>query len=103
MALPLEDTIVNRGRWPHKLGDMISCERPVVTSAGGEFPQILGERGCASLAAFEPAAFAAALLRILETPEEGQRMAERGRNFAQTELEWSIIGRQVLDVIERVA
>ena len=103
MALPLEDTIVNRGRWPHKLGDMISCERPVVTTAGGEFPQMLGEQGCASLAAFDPEAFARAMCRILASPEEAKNMAARGREFAQSELEWQIIGRQVLDVVERVA
>ena len=103
MALPLEDNIVNRGRWPHKLGDMIACERPVVTTGGGEFPRILGGRGCASLAAFDPADFAAALCRVLESPDKGKEMAARGRAFAQSELEWRIIGRQVLDVIERVA
>lgn len=103
MALPLEDTIVNRGRWPHKLGDMISCERPVVTSAGGEFPQLLGDRGCASLEAFNSEAFADAICRILESPGEAQLMAKKARDFARAELEWRIIGKQVLDVIERVA
>src|SRR3546814_16857697 len=27
LALPLEDDIVNRGRWPHKLGDMLEIGR----------------------------------------------------------------------------
>lgn len=103
MALPLEDTIVNRGRWPHKLGDMISCERAVVTTAGGEFPQMLGEHACASLAMFDSAAFAKAVCGILADPEGARKMAARGREFARSELEWQIIGRQVLDVIERVA
>lgn len=102
LALPLEDTLTNRGRWPHKLGDMIAAQRPVVTCAAGQFPELLCARGCARLAAFSPDAFRDAILDLATNPIESEAMALRGREFAVNELSWDLIGAQVARVVEMV-
>ena len=35
-ALPLTDSLRNRGRWPHKLGDFIWMNRPIITTSVGD-------------------------------------------------------------------
>jgi glycosyltransferase involved in cell wall biosynthesis len=101
LALPLEDNLVNRGRWPHKLGDMLAAQRPVVVSQGGEFPQLLRERQCALLVEFDAGAFARAIDDIIDRPDEHAPMAARGRNLIETELNWDVIGGQLEDVLRR--
>jgi glycosyltransferase involved in cell wall biosynthesis len=103
LALPLEDNLINRGRWPHKLGDMIAAERPVLVSKGGEFPAMLGERGAARVIAFKAEAYAAAILALIRSPEDGAALAARGRRIVVEELNWARIGAQIRDVILRVA
>ena len=81
LALPLEDNLTNRGRWPHKLGDMIAAQRPVIVSRGGEFPELLESRGCALVVDFDAAAFARGIDRVIAQHTSFREMARRGRAF----------------------
>ena len=101
LALPLEDNLVNRGRWPHKLGDMIAAQRPVIVSRGGEFPQLLEARGCAHVVDFDAAAFARGIDEVLARHEHFEAMALRGRRLIETELNWDVIGAQLQDVLHQ--
>jgi len=103
LALPLADTLVNRGRWPHKLGDMLAAERPVIVSAGGEFPEMIGTRNCGRLVPFNGEAYAAALVDLLEYPEAAAELAQRGRRLMIDEFNWVKIGHQLRDVVQKVA
>jgi glycosyltransferase involved in cell wall biosynthesis len=100
-ALPLEDSLANRGRWPHKLGDMLAARRPVVVSLGGEFPQLLRERDCAVVVGFGADDFAHAIRRILGAPAEYEGIAARGRQLIERELNWEVIGDQLEEALER--
>jgi len=102
LALPLEDNLINRGRWPHKLGDLLAAGRPVLVSVGGEFPEMLGQRGCARVVSFEPAAYAAAVTDLLASPEGAADLARRGRELIVDELNWDRLGDQVASVVEGV-
>jgi glycosyltransferase involved in cell wall biosynthesis len=102
MALPLEDNLVNRGRWPHKLGDMLAAQRPVVVSPGGEFTELIAARDCGVVCEYTAAGFAAAIDRILDAPVAYEGMAERGRRLIETELNWDVIGRKLEDALRAV-
>lgn len=102
LALPLEDSLNNWSRWPHKLGDMISVERPVVTSIGGEFPEILGRGNSAWVVPFTAEGFAGGILEILRDPQAAAAMARRGRLFAVDSLAWDIVGGQVAHVVDHL-
>jgi glycosyltransferase involved in cell wall biosynthesis len=102
LALPLANTLVNRGRWPHKLGDMLAAERPVIVSAGGEFPIMLGLRSCARVVRFTGKGYADALLELLRLPREAAELAHRGRRLVLDELNWAKIGDQLQELVERV-
>jgi len=103
LALPLEDNLINRGRWPHKLGDMLAAARPVIVSRGGEFPRLLESRGCAIVVDFEAAAFARAIDAALGDRARHTEVAARGRDLVERELNWNAIGDQLEGVLRRVA
>lgn len=102
LALPLEDNLINRGRWPHKLGDLVAAARPVLVSVGGEFPQMLGARGCAWVLPFDAVAYAEAISALLCSPHRAAELARRGRDLIVKELNWDRIGVEVAAVVERV-
>lgn len=95
LALPLEDTLTNRARWPHKLGDMIAAGRPVLTGPGGEFPELLRERSAAVVLPFTVPAYAQAIIDVVRNPQAYAPMVANARELAQKELDWSVIGEQV--------
>ncbi len=101
LALPLEDNLTNRGRWPHKLGDMIAAQRPVVASRGGEFPALLEARAAACLVEHSATGFARAIGEILARPDAYTAMARRGRELIERELNWDVIGAWLVEVVDR--
>ena len=101
LALPLEDNLVNRGRWPHKLGDMLAAKRPVIVSRGGEFPELLDERRCAVVVGFDAPSFARAIDDVLARPDTYAPFAERGRALIESELNWDVIGAHLEAVVRR--
>ena len=101
LALPLEDNLVNRGRWPHKLGDMLAARRPVLVSPGGEFPSMLGEKDCAIVLPLAAYSYATTIEAIINNPAAYKAMAERGRSLILDELNWTRIGEQIESVIRK--
>jgi glycosyltransferase involved in cell wall biosynthesis len=102
LALPLEDNLVNRGRWPHKLGDMIAAQRPVIVSGGGEFPALLAARSAALVVDHSAEAFARAFADVFSDPDAFAAMARRGRELIERELNWDVIGDRLAEIV-RVA
>jgi glycosyltransferase involved in cell wall biosynthesis len=102
LALPLEDNLVNRGRWPHKLGDMLATARPVIVSRGGEFPRLLEARGCAVVVDFEAGAFGRAIDAALGDHPRHAELAARGRQLIERELNWDMIGVQLERMLRHV-
>jgi glycosyltransferase involved in cell wall biosynthesis len=101
LALPLADNLVNRGRWPHKLGDMLAAQRPVVISHGGEFSELIEQRACGVVTDYSAAGFARAIEDVLARPEHHAAIAQRGRALIETELNWDVIGVHLADALER--
>jgi len=100
-ALPLEDNLTNRGRWPHKLGDMIASQRPVIVSRGGEFPALLERTHAAMIVDHSPAAFARAMVDVAAEPVRFAAMARRGRELIEQQLNWDVIGAELERAVAR--
>lgn len=101
LVLPLEDNLTNRGRWPHKLGDMIAAQRPVIVSRGGEFPALLEHHAAALIVEHSPAAFARAMTEVVADPARFAAMARRGRALVEQRLNWDVIGGELARAVER--
>jgi glycosyltransferase involved in cell wall biosynthesis len=99
LLLPMEDTVVERARFPIRLGDYLSAERPVVASDVGQVGRIIRENDCGLLAADEPE-FARRLKDLLDNPDRRRRLGLLARRTAIEKLHWKKIAAQMKELYE---
>lgn len=88
MLLPYSNRPVNVFRYPHKLGGYLAAGRPIVTNFTGDLGQLVREEQAGLTTADCPGAFAHGILSIFEDAEWGAEMGKRGRNLAESKLDW---------------
>lgn len=84
LALPLSDTIANRGRWPSKVNEFVAVGRPTVACDVGDVAELLRDNDIGLLAKPEPVDFAAKLDELLADPARAKAMGDRAREVART-------------------
>jgi glycosyltransferase involved in cell wall biosynthesis len=95
--LPFEDGTPFFGS-PTKLFEYLAAGRPVVASRLGQIGRVVEHEATGLL--FEPGdaeAFQAAVLRLVDHPEERRRMGERARKQAEQDHTWEANVRRSLD------
>ncbi|MCX7846433.1 MAG: glycosyltransferase [bacterium] len=98
-ALPLEDTCVNRARFPHKIGDYLACGAAVLLTRVGDYPAMLDAAGAAyvvnSLADIPDA-----LEHLARDAELRAHLGATGRAWVARTLDWSVLAPQILNFVE---
>jgi glycosyltransferase involved in cell wall biosynthesis len=84
LALPLSDTIANRGRWPSKVNEYVAVGRPTVACDVGDVAGLLRDHDIGLLVRPDPREFAARLDELLADPQRARNMGERAREIART-------------------
>jgi len=84
LALPLSDTIANRGRWPSKVNEYVAVGRPTVSCDVGDVANLLRDNDIGLLVKPEPTEFAARIDELLDDPQRAREMGDRAREVAQT-------------------
>jgi glycosyltransferase involved in cell wall biosynthesis len=84
LALPLSDTIANRGRWPSKVNEYVAVGRPTVACDVGDVANLLRDHNIGLLVKPEASEFAARLDELLADPVRARAMGERAREVART-------------------
>jgi glycosyltransferase involved in cell wall biosynthesis len=84
LALPLCDTIANRGRWPSKVNEYVAVGRPMVACDVGDVASLLKEDEIGLLVRPEPGEFADRIDQLLGDPQRAAAMGQRARSIAQT-------------------
>jgi glycosyltransferase involved in cell wall biosynthesis len=84
LALPLSDTIANRGRWPSKINEYVAVGRPTVACNVGDVAGLLRDNGIGLLVRPEPEEFAARIDELLADPAMAESMGTKAREIAQT-------------------
>jgi glycosyltransferase involved in cell wall biosynthesis len=84
LALPLSDTIANRGRWPSKINEYVAVGRPTVACDVGDVAILLRENDIGLLVRPESAEFAARIDELLGDPARATAMGDRARDVART-------------------
>ena len=86
-------------RWREQFGRMLieamACGIPVMASASGEMPAVVGSAGRV-LPEGEPAAWAAALDAVLDDGAALAEMSRRGRDRAVSTFAWPVVARRHL-------
>jgi glycosyltransferase involved in cell wall biosynthesis len=87
--LPLRDSGANRGRWPGKLNDYMSIGRPVVSTAIGNLPDVIGRYAIGFTAPDDPAEFALQTLRLLNDAALRSEFGRNARQAAENDFNWN--------------
>jgi glycosyltransferase involved in cell wall biosynthesis len=100
LILPWRDTVHNRGRWPGKVNDYLSVGRPVISTAVGEMPDIIGTYRVGVMSEPTGEALGQAILEVLNDPERRTSMGTAARQLAENDLSWQRIGAKLQDMLE---
>ena len=98
-ALPMENTIANNARFPHKIGDYLACGRPVITTDVGDYPKLLNQNNVA-VVADNLLDFPNKLLNLLKNNDKIIYYSEQGRKWVEENLDWSIIAPDIINFVE---
>lgn len=98
-GLPMVDSLANRSRFPHKIGDYLACGLPVAVTAVGEYPELLRSAGLGAVSA-PGAAFTAALGDLLKDPERRRETGEKGRQWVRENLDWQVLKETIGKCVE---
>ena len=91
LLLPYTNRSVNVFRYPNKLGDYLSAARPIVTNRTGDLGELVRREQVGLAVEDTPEAFAAAVIQLFENPQLGCELARRGRDLAETRLDWRFL------------
>lgn len=96
---PFDDTLVNRTKCPVKLLDLLSAGLPVVAEAVGEIRETIQDGRTGYLVPpGDVAAFAAAVVALLENPARRQEMGAAAMQDIHTRRDWD----QLAETVEAV-
>lgn len=98
-ALPMVDSLANRSRFPHKIGDYLACGLPLAVTNIGEYPEMLREEDLAAVS--EPGeAFTAALKSLLLDEERRADLSGRARKWIVENLDWQVLKKDIVRCVE---
>jgi len=98
-ALPMENTIANEARFPHKIGDYLACGRAVITTDVGDYPKLLSQNN-AAVVTDSVLEFPNELLNLLKNSDQILYYSEEGRRWVVENLDWSAIAPDILNFVE---
>jgi len=98
-ALPMADTLANKARFPHKIGDYLACARPLVVTRVGDYPEMLREDGV-SVVVDNQDNFSIELIKLIKNKEQQNFLARKSREWVVEKLEWSVIAPDILKFVE---
>ncbi len=93
LTLPLADAVVDRARWPHKVGDFLAAGRAAVIQDVGDVVELFRDDGeIGAVASQDPEDYAACVARFLADPTRADAAGRRGREVAERKLSWGVVG-----------
>jgi glycosyltransferase involved in cell wall biosynthesis len=102
LALPLSDTIANRGRWPSKVNEYVSVGRPTVACDVGDVAGLLRDHDIGLLVRPDGADFAARLDELLADPDRARAMGDRARDVARSTYSQDAVAATLEDYYRRI-
>ncbi len=88
-VLPLRPTARNAGRWPNKIGDYLSLERPILTNPTGDLEELFSTKRLGLLCPASSDGFEQACAELMRNPNGLTKLCADGRGLAEQELSFS--------------
>jgi glycosyltransferase involved in cell wall biosynthesis len=101
LALPLSDTVANRGRWPSKVNEYVAVGRPTVACDVGDVAGLLRDNDIGLLVRPDAAEFAQRLDELLADPARAGAMGDRAREIARTSYSQDAVADKLEDFYRR--
>jgi glycosyltransferase involved in cell wall biosynthesis len=101
LALPLSDTITNRGRWPSKINEYVAVGRPTVACDVGDVASLLRDHEIGLLVRPQAPEFAARIDELLAEPERAKAMGDRAREVALSTYSQNAVADKLEDFYRR--
>ncbi len=89
--LPLRDSIANRGRWPHKIGEYMASGRPTITNPVGDIRWLFNSFAVGLLCEPSAEAMADAIERLYGEPDLRANLGQTARSVAERDFSWPVI------------
>jgi glycosyltransferase involved in cell wall biosynthesis len=102
LALPLSDTIANRGRWPSKINEYVVVGRPTVACDVGDVANLLRENEIGVLVAPNATDFASAIDDLLSDTARAEAMGDTAREIARTTYSQEAIADKLEEFYTRI-
>lgn len=103
LALPLVDSIANRGRWPSKGNAYLAAARPIVVSAVGDYAEFVKSADAGLVTAADPQSLSAGLEQALSSRTEWSTWGANGRTLAEGHLSWPTLTAKLIETYRSVA
>jgi glycosyltransferase involved in cell wall biosynthesis len=98
-AIPWRDSPANQARSSVKVREMMAAGLPVVATAVGELPEVLGD-GAACVPPGDWPAFAREVVRLLQDRQAASTMGARGRSRVMEHYTWDRLAQLALCAYE---
>ena len=99
--LPYRDSGTNRGRWPMKLNDHMAVGVPTVATAVGDVTEVITMHEVGVIAEPTTEDLALKVSELLDNPSLRKTLGENGRRTAETEFDWLILSKQLVNFYQR--
>ncbi|MCC6449654.1 MAG: glycosyltransferase family 4 protein [Candidatus Aureabacteria bacterium] len=102
MALPMRDNLVNRGRWPNRIGEHMAAGRATACCAVGDMIHLFGEERIGVLSSPDVEDYCAKVLAILDDPRAAEEMGARAREAAERRYSWKAMAVRFCEFLGRL-
>lgn len=99
LLLPMDNTIVDRARWPIRFGDYLAAGRPIVVSSVGEMKRAVERYGCALLANLNgEESFSDKIVQLIGDEFLQEKLGSMARRVAEDVFSWEKITDNLSDL-----
>jgi glycosyltransferase involved in cell wall biosynthesis len=96
LLIPLFNTVQDRARFPHKLGEYLASGSPVITSPIGEITRYLHHMESALYAETNQVFDFAAMMRfVVEHPNEARAIGQMGQSICKAHFDYTELGQRL--------
>lgn len=99
--LPLQDTMMQRARWPHKIGEYLAAGKPVVVSDVGDIGQFVRDHQVGYVSPpGDLGSLGSDVARLLDDRMAAQKLGQHAVSVARSHLAWDAISAPLIDFVE---
>lgn len=104
LLIPIRPTVQDAARFPHKLGEYLSSETPVITTAYGEINNydFIDEETALVASAYDIYKFSERMNYVIQHFEEAKEIGIRGRKMGINNFDFKKLGQELKDFIHRL-